>query len=270
MTSTTSMDADFVHALGTSELCLSANCVSTIDRNLPASGPISAVNPRPIPTLSAVTAYENFVNSSYDALEMQVRQRVRGGNSLQVSYTLSRTLLDVNNGTLRAQFFNNKGYNSDDNRHNLTASFSTELPWQTQLSAITQLISGSPIPANSGLDLDGDGASNDRLPGLPLTVGRGDPEADLKIINDFRAARGLAPFTIDVLKLYSYKTINLRATKSVQVAGNRRIELFLEAFNVTNFANRIGVGTNIRLATFGVPTGATDARQLQWGTRFSF
>src|SRR5712691_551342 len=270
MTSTTSMDADFVHALGTRELCLSANCISTIDRNLPASGAISAANPRPIPTLSAVTAYENFVTSSYDALEMQVRQRVRGGNSLQVSYTLSRTLLDVNNGTLRAQFFNNKGYNSDDNRHNLTASFSTELPWQAQLSVITQLVSGAPINAAVGLDLNGDGVPNDRPAGLPITVGRGDPAADLAIINAFRASQGLAPYTIDVLKLYSYKTINLRATKSLRLGGDRRVELFLEAFNVTNFVNRIGVGTNIRLATFGVPTGATDARQLQWGTRFSF
>jgi len=270
LTSTTSMDADFVHARGTRQLCLSDKCLSFVDRNLPASGPISEANPRPIPTLAYVFAFENFVKSSYDALEMQVRQRVRGGNSLQASYTLSRSLLNVNNGTPRALFFNNTGYNGDDNRHILTASFSTELPWQTQLSAITQLMSGSPVPANSGLDLDGDGAPGDRPPGLPVTVGRGDTEAELKIINDFRAARGLAPLTSDVLKLHSYKTINLRATKSLRLGGARRMELFLEAFNVTNFVNRIGVGNNISLATFGIPTGATDARQMQWGARYSF
>lgn len=263
LTGSTSMDADLVFGRGTRQQ-------STIDRNLPASGPISATNPRPVPTMSSVLAYENLVKSSYDALEMQLRQRVRGGNSLQVSYTLSRTMLDLNDGTLRAQFFNMKGYNADDSRHNLTASISTELPWQTQLSVITQLVSGPPRNANSGLDLDGDGASNDRPPGLPVTVGRGDPEADLKIINDFRAARALAPFTVDVLKLYSYKSINLRATKAVALGGGHRLEVFVEGFNITNFVNRTGGGTNIRLATFGIPTGASDARQMQWGLRYSF
>jgi hypothetical protein len=32
--------------------------------------------------------------SWYDALELQARQRVRGGNNLQLSYTLSRSLID--------------------------------------------------------------------------------------------------------------------------------------------------------------------------------
>ena len=220
--------------------------------------------------MAAVLAYEDLTRSQYDALEMQVRQRVRGGNSLQVSYTLSKTTLNNDDGTLRAQFFNNKGYNADDTRHNLTASASTELPWQTQLSFIAQLLSGYPKNANSGLDLDGDGASNDRPPGLPVTVGRGNPEEDLRMINDFRAARGLTPFTMDVLKLYSYKSINIRATKRVSLGSARNLEVFLEAFNITNFVNRVGGGTNIRLATFGIPTGASDARQMQWGVRFSF
>jgi hypothetical protein len=152
----------------------------------------------------------------------------------------------------------------------LTASVSTELPWQSQLSVIAQLLSGYPKSANSGLDLDGDGASNDRPPGLPVTVGRGDAEEDLRTMNEFRAARGLAPFAMDVLKLYSYKSINVRATKAVTLGAGRRVEVFLEAFNITNFVNRTGGGTNIRLATFGIPTGATDARQVQWGARYSF
>ena len=263
MTRTTSVDADLVHGMGTKQQ-------STIDRNLPEFGPISAANPRPIATLSTVLAYEDLTKSSYDALEMQIRQRVRGGNSLQVSYTLSKTLLDLNDGTRRSTFFNNKGYNADDTRHNLTASISTELPWQTQLSLIAQLVSGYPKAANSGLDLDGDGASNDRPPGLPVTVGRGNAEEDLRLINAFRADRGLTPFTMEVLKLYSYKSINVRATKRVPLGAARNLEVFLEAFNITNFVNRVGGGTNIRLATFGIPTGATDARQLQWGVRFSF
>lgn len=263
LTSTTSMDADFVAGRGTRQQ-------GATDVNLPEYGPISATNPRPVPTLTSVSAANHKGHSSYDALEVQVRQRVRGGNSLQVSYTLARSLLDNHDGTRRADFFNQKGYNTDDNRHILSTSVSTELPFDTQLSVIAQFISGSPRGANSGLDLDGDGASGDRPPELPVSVGRGDVEGQLKIINDFRAARNLPPFTMDVLELNPFRSINVRATKKFLFAGGNGMELFLEGFNVTNFVNRLGGATNIRLATFGIPTGANDARQIQWGARYSF
>ena len=48
------------------------------------------------------------------------------------------------------------------------------------------------------------------------------------------------------------------------------MELFAEAFNITNFVNTTGQGQNVLLPTFNVPTGAQDARQVQWGIRYSF
>jgi hypothetical protein len=56
----------------------------------------------------------------------------------------------------------------------------------------------------------------------------------------------------------------------VDLGSGRRIELFAEAFNLTNFVNVTGGAGNIRLATFNVPTGAQDARQMQWGARYAF
>ena len=75
---------------------------------------------------------------------------------------------------------------------------------------------------------------------------------------------------MDVLKLYASNAINVRLTKRVPLGQGRGLEIFLEGFNVTNFVNRTGGGSNIRLATFGIPTGATDARQMQWGVRYAF
>jgi hypothetical protein len=83
-----------------------------------------------------------ITKSWYDALEMQARQRVRGGNSLQVSYTLSRSLIDgvgrestlrsLQRGSLAALDSTGRsfeyGYNPIDNRHNLAISASFELP----------------------------------------------------------------------------------------------------------------------------------------------
>jgi hypothetical protein len=48
------------------------------------------------------------------------------------------------------------------------------------------------------------------------------------------------------------------------------VELFAEAFNITNFVNATGYGGNVLLPTFNLPTGAQDARQVQWGIRYSF
>jgi len=273
LSQTTSIDADFVRGRGIRQL-------TAVDRNLPEWGPISPTNPRPVSTLSRVLAQEMITSSSYDALEMQFRQRVSGVNSVQVSYTLSRTLVDLDNGTRRATFFNNEGYHPDDTHHNLTVSASAQLPWEFQLAVIGRVISGYPKPADSGLDLDGDGVSGDRPPGLPVTVGRGDTKEQLRIINEFRAARALPPFTEDVLELFPYRTIDLRVTKSL-VFGAQRLELFFEAFNAFNFVSELGsavglapggaaAGSNIRLPTFGIPTAAKDARQVQWGARFSF
>ncbi len=126
LTSTTSLDADYVHAVGTKQQ-------GSTDRNLPASGPISATNPRPVSQWGPVRVIENYGKTWYDALEMQVRQRVRGGNSLQASYTLGRALIDGVNtetgirGTQRTP--QEKGYNFSDTRHNLSVSGLDPVSW---------------------------------------------------------------------------------------------------------------------------------------------
>jgi hypothetical protein len=264
------------------------NALGGVDVNLPASGLISATNPRPVPTLGRVVIQAAAVTRSwYDALEMQLRQRVRGANSLQVSYTLSRALVDgctgVCNAGLRTSYareslalFNagehsfDYGYNPIDTRHNLALSASFALPVGIQLSTIARIISGEPVPATAGLDFDGDGV-NDRPKGLPPTVGRGDTQNQLEVINAYRATLNLPPFTRDQISVKPpAKSLDMRLTKRLNLTAERHIELFAEAFNVVNFVNTTGGGNNIRLATFNVPTGAQDARQVQWGARYSF
>jgi hypothetical protein len=268
LTGSTSLDIDYVHAYGDQQQ-------GSTDRNLPASGAINAVtNPRPVPQFAFVRVIENYGKTWYDALETQVRQRVRGGNSLQVSYTLARALLDGVGtetgirGTQRTP--QEKGYNFSDNRHNLSISSTQALPWGFQVSTIARYISGVPISVSSGVDLDGDGSTNgDRPRGLPITVGRGNVAEQLRIINEYRATRNLAPFTIDRIKLNPFRSIDLRSTKTLQL-GDRKLDIFLEAYNVLNWVNKTGGSGNISLASFFLPTGALDARQVQWGARYSF
>jgi len=265
----TAFTADYVHGYGTNQL-------GSTDRNLPESGAISATNPRPVPNFSRVTMIENYSNSWYDALETQLRTRVRGANNLQVSYTLSRSWLDgvdfysTIRGTQRTP--QEVGYNTTDTRHNLTASASTNLPWRLQLSGIMKLVSGFPIGRlSAGIDVDGDGnTSGDRPAGLPPRVGRGDVDSELAIINAFRTSRGLQPIDRSLLELNMTRLLDLRLTRSIVLGGARRLELFLEMFNVPNFVDLTGGNNTMNAAAFLIRTTARDPRQLQWGARYVF
>jgi carboxypeptidase family protein len=264
----TSVDVDYVHQYGWDQL-------GAQDLNLPVSGAITAANPRPDPRYSEVKVMENFTKSWYDALETQLRTRVRGMDSLQVSYTLSKTWRDgVNHyqtyrGTMRTP--DEVGYSETDTRHNFSFAGSTTLPYKIQLSAILRAISGSPIPVSAGFDMDGDTQSqNDRPAGLGITVGRSNVQHDLDIINALRASRNLPLITIDQLRLRTFYNADLRLTKVLSMGGARRLEVFLEAFNATNAVilnNGSGTITN---RTAFTPTSARAARQMQLGARFAF
>ncbi|MFN8061621.1 MAG: TonB-dependent receptor [Vicinamibacterales bacterium] len=270
MNARTSLDVDYVHVYG-------ANQLGFTDRNVPATGRISATNPRPAPQFTSVLMLENYTKSWYDALETQLRTRVRGADSLQLSYTLSRTYLDgvdffqTQRGTQRTP--DEKGYNLTDQRHNLTLSGSFTLPWDLQLAAIVKLISGSPFRVQAGFDIDGDlSIQNDRPAGLPSSVGRERVDDSLRIINELRVSRGLAPIDKSLLKLDPFRTVDLRLTKVVRLPGTRRIEVLAEAFNLLNAVNYqpFTPNQNINSAAFLVRNSARDARQVQLGARLAF
>jgi hypothetical protein len=280
VTGSTGFDVDVIHSH-------MPNAIAGEDQNLPASGAITATNPRPVATLGRVSVQNLPISKSwYDAVETQFRQRVRGVNNLQVSYTFSRSMIDgcsgVCAGTLRAFARESLallrstgrsleyGYSPNDTRHNISISGSMELPGRFQLSGIGRIVSASPSTTTCNCDLDADGV-NDRPRGLPATVGRGDLQAQLESINAYRATLNLPPFTIDKIKvLPPVKSIDVRVTKAIALNGGGRVELFAEAFNITNIVNAFGGGNDVRLNSFNVPTSAQDGRQVQWGARYSF
>jgi hypothetical protein len=277
----TSLEGDLVHGYGWDQL-------GSQDVNLPATGRISATNPRPVPQFTQVGVMQNFSNSWYDALEVQVRRRVGKGSSLQGSYTWSRSLLDgvtfysTYRGTERTP--QSYGYNSTDRPHNIVVSAYQSFPYDIQFSVIARYLSGVPIAASAGVDLDGDGiTSGDRPVGIPQYVGRGpcpdksglvpactDVATQLALMNAYRATLGLAPATLDMLNLYSTKSVDVRLTKQVDLHEGRRMQLYLEGFNVLNNVNWNNGSGNMRSATFLVATPGGTARQIQWGGRFSF
>ena len=266
----TALDVDYVHDVGDHQL-------GGRDFNLPEMGAINASNPRPVSGFTSVTLMQNFTKTWYDALETQLRTRFRGLDNVLISYTLSRSYRDGVNffttlrGTQRTP--RERGYNDTDQRHNLTVSMAARLPWDMQLSGIGKFISGSPILAQAGFDMDGDLAvTNDRPEGLPTRVGREKVDESLQIINELRASRGLPPLDRALLDLDMFISIDVRLTKDINFGGSRRLQLFLEGYNLTNHVNYqpFTINTNVISSSFLIRNSARDGRQAQWGARFVF
>ena len=266
------LDVDYVHSYADHQVGLT-------DRNLPPSGP---ANPRPVQQLGQVLTLENYSRSWYDALESQFRTQFGSRATVHASYTLSRSYLDgvdfflTTRGTQRTP--HERGYNPSDQRHNLTIAGTLTMPWSIELSGVARLISGSPIKVQSGVDLDGDTIITGDLPaGIPITVGRERVAETLAAINAFRASRNLLSLNDSLLELNPYRSVDLRVTKAVRAGGSRRVEIFMEGFNVTNhvnfrppLGNPPNAGASIIAPAFLVRTAARDARQMQWGLRYVF
>jgi len=157
-------------------------------------------------------------------------------------------------------------------RHNLSASAAVALPYGVQFSGILRALSGTPFAVTAGFDIDGDTqVQNDRPAGLPITVGREDVADSLRIINQLRATRNLAPISADQLKLDPFISLDLRLTKDFAVRAGSRIELFLESYNTLNRVNYAGGGNGSIISTsLLIRNAARDPRQIQLGARVTF
>jgi hypothetical protein len=248
------------------------------DANLPATGPLNTTtNPRPYPQFSSVTLINSLTDSTYDALQAQLRRRFHE-TTWQVSYTFAKAISKNTNDN--ASFatdpwntFGNddRGLDENDRRHALSVSVIAPLPWHIQVATIVSLRSGNPWDITAGQDLDRDGNTQDRPAGLVKNSGGTKSEGNLSIINNFRQLRNLAPITMEQLTRSSGDTIvDLRATKVFQVAQRLRFDLFLEAYNLLNAVNYENPSGTITSGSFTVYTTARDARQIQWGARFQF
>jgi hypothetical protein len=246
------------------------------DANLPAQGPLTT-NPRPYPQFSSVTLINSLTDSTYDALQAQLRRRFKG-TTWQVSYTFAKAISDGtnDNASFNTDPFNtfgndDRGLDENDRRQSLSVSAIAPLPWRIQLATIVSLRSGNPWDITAGVDLDRDGNNQDRPAGLAKNSGGRASEANLDIINGFRQSRNLAPITMDQLTRTSAdKVVDLRATKQFQIAPRARVDVFLEAYNLLNSVNYENPSGTITSGSFAAYITARDARQIQWGARFQF
>ncbi|WP_263353159.1 TonB-dependent receptor [Acidicapsa acidisoli] len=275
------------------------------DANLPAVGPVS-IHPRPLPRFGSVTSFNGTTSAYYSALDVQLKSRFKKASVL-ASYTWSKSIsdgLDDNTSAISDPFHeygnNDRGFDEEDRRSNLTVSPLVSLPWNFKLSSIVTLMTGTPWNITYGKDFDGDGNTQDRPAGLAKDIGGRGHSSDLAIINAARTSyqsatlpSGLvipalnpsgcanpgsepsgacfAPVTMAELNQHDgIKKIDVRFTKGFNMGERYRLELFWEMYDITNTPSFQAPNATISSPDFLERNTANNPRQMQYGARFIF
>ena len=183
--------------------------------------------------------------STYDGLNVGVRQRMTKGVSFNGWYSLSRAKsttgnssdeLDSNNIVNHLDPFADVQEGPSlrsDARHRFTFSGVFALPYGLQVSPIFRFRSALPVALTEGVDLNQDGVNND----LPTTAVRFDGFDDA----GNPKLKELGPCkTVNCGRGTSFSQLNLRLSKSFRLVGRARVEAIGEVFNVLNRSNPSG------------------------------
>jgi Carboxypeptidase regulatory-like domain/TonB-dependent Receptor Plug Domain len=246
---------------------------------------------RPFPGLAGIRYEENVATSNYNSLQVSINRRFSRGLTFSLAYTFSKVLgVAAGDGSF-VNAYNPRLYDyrllDFDRTHIFVATYVYELPrlgsrwgnnWLTrsllngwQVSGITSLISGNPIDT-LGVTIAGGINSNQRITGSwtepPRFRLRGDPakgpngllvNPDAFIIPE-TGSLGLGERTF--LRNPGINNTDLSLFKNFSIGDpdkNRRIQLRLEAFNVFNHTQFMGINITTNLAvpnaTGGFDTG---------------
>jgi hypothetical protein len=257
---------------------VSVDVVNSRGRNLYNAPDINAPNPvtglRPNPAFLRVTQYQASGNSWYNGLLLGLEKRTGRGPQIGISYTLSKQTRDVEDFGFTAQDnFNRaaeKGPASNDRRHQLVTNIVWALPAGVQIGAFMQARSALPWTVTTGIDNNRDSNINDR----PDLVTPGGNPLDRATYGSTFTGRG-GNLGRNTNRGPNYFEVHLRGSKFINLTRARfdRLELFIEALNITNHENYGLPNGNLRASTFGTSTtlasGATP-RQVEMGFRLNF
>jgi outer membrane receptor protein involved in Fe transport len=203
---------------------------------------------RPDPTRGQVITIESAGKSEYKGLFLNLVKRYSNGWALTASYTLSKAMGDTEkSGSEAAPWTNDAdcwerayGRMRNDARHKFTAAGTLDLPWGFQASGIFYYRSAYPWNA----------------------VYAGDPNLDA-IENDY------VDYHRNSRQGFDDMWLNVRLSKYFNFS-NLRLQLFAEAYNLTNRTN-FGSPMNVfDTSLFGQPVSAGDPRLIQLGIRFDW
>jgi hypothetical protein len=264
---------------------------------------------RPNPALGSPGGYyvDSSQTMVYNGLQTSVRKRFSDRYSWDVNYTLGKSVA-TQGGDLSAyyiaSFENNqdffdpefdRGPASNDLRHRLNVAAIYELPqlgggqglanavlggWQ--LSGVVQVRSGEAlrITQPSGMDR----SRPDVVDGMELVLDDWSDTCSATGCNYLNTGGfvrvPVSPITNAPLRPGTYQLdlargpgridTNLTIAKSFGIGGARRLQVRADMFNAPNWRNLNNPQAAINNANFGVISGASSARVLQFGARLTF
>jgi hypothetical protein len=225
------------------------------------------------PFTGDVFTRENVGRTQYDGASMQLEKRFANYWGARVSYAIGYGRGNTDGGPTAVNNFQvlgernldlNDGPTSLDRRHTVSVSGRVEVPWIPGLiaSGVARFSSGTPFTIfNSNIDADQNGVLVD--PVAPGTYS-GSGQNAITVENDGGRNGAYGP---------GYKNIDARLGYRVRMPAGRSLDLFFEAFNLTNEANFANPTGDLRSGSFLVPTslqGGGFPRQYQLGARLGF
>jgi hypothetical protein len=216
--------------------------------------------------------------SNYRALYVRLDKRMSSRYMYLISYTRDWTENNVANPV--ADFYHpDLDAGPDGRKHTVVASGTARLPFDLTLGAVWTVRSALPYSALAGVDLNGDGVSNnDYVPGTTRNqAGRNDSGTAqvLQKVNEWRAVRNLAPIPASQLQSSNFNRFDIRVSRSINLGGARSVDLVAQVFNVFGRDNLVGGtgGGAVNTATsnaFGKYTIAAPRQDAEVGISFKF
>lgn len=254
---------------------------------------------RPYARIGPLQLGSSSGNSSYNSFQLTVQRRLSRGFSLLANYTWAKSLDYASFGSIEGNqtgpdpfsLRNNRGPSDFDITHRFVSSGIWELPKLTHWNPVARAIlgnwqnnfiftveSGTPLTIRSGVDNDFNGVGGDfgDYNGGEWRLASGRPKQEeiarwfntsvfaLNRIGSIGSARR------GQLRAPGYWNIDYSLFKNFAVTEKTHLQFRGEMFNVLNHANLGEPNTSVNSTTFGVISGASGPRVIQFALKLVF
>jgi hypothetical protein len=246
---------------------------------------------RPYRNFSGILQAESNAIANYNGLQGSFESRVRGGNTINASYTWAKSLDDMQWDDPYNLRFNYGPTVSMDLRNNLKFSdvwiipamhaqheFVNRLIHGWQLNSIVLLQSGFPDEARSGVDNSFSNVGRDHAEYLGGPISITSNRSHKSMAAEWFNKAVFGPNLVGTFGTASkgqfddprYFDTDLALVKRTLITKSIALQLRIEAFNAFNNVDFAGPNRTQSSSSFGQITSAASPRILQLGTRIEF